>query len=257
MSLENGELTIITYKKPVKPTKEERANWDEFDIQEFNMERKEYSGIKQKVIANLSTLYGKLWGQCDPIMHGKIKSHKHYNSAKEIRDVMKLLSIIDDICEGGNETKCYPLQSWMALSRLCSFRQGEDMSLAQYLDQFEVLITVAEKAGIEFVDEGMLRYALDRNEVVTDVDDNNAMATIKREAKAISIAMLFLKNSSSKFNAYMDNCHNNYNQGRDQYPLNISDMYTQMGEFKCRTPRSNQFPSSTKDKQHEYQFVIR
>ena len=88
----------------------------------LNEEWKNYQSLKQNLEDHLLKLYTKLWGQCAPQMQSKVATHKEYQDIELMCSVLKLLSIIDEVCEGrGSTNKYWKLQHFLGRRRLLAF----------------------------------------------------------------------------------------------------------------------------------------
>ena len=101
-------------------------------------------------------LHNILWKQCDLQMQNKIASQKEFEQQDAKADVLMLMELIDRLCEGGGETKCWRLQKIMAQKRLINFKQQEGMTLPDYYKEFCTIVKISEKAGCDFADESMI-----------------------------------------------------------------------------------------------------
>ena len=210
-------------KKRIKASKEITDAWDEFDKDDYLQDVKEYKTIERQVTNNLSKLYNQLWGQCDPQMRDKVARHTKNSGAHNKKCAMRLLNIIEDLCQGGGDSRCWRLQQFLALKKLHNFRQTEEMSLLDYLKQFKTLVQIAEKTGLTFDDTQMCEDALKDTDLATakgktwnDIPPDD-QKLVQQEARRRYLAMVFFMNASeSKYAAYKQECHNAYSKGRDK-----------------------------------------
>ena len=239
-SLEEKEEIVISVDKREKPTDTELATWDEFDKDDYRQDNKDYKMAIKQLRLHLSKAYKQLWGQCDPGMQQKIKAQKiDFTEAHRRKSAIKLLAIIEFLCEGGDNSQSWRIQRVMAAKRLNNFRQYEDMSLAKYLQQFEVLVTVAEKAGVDLADEGWINDTLPTTEIVGakgkdwSVIKPDVQIEVRKEARERHLATIFFMNASEgRYAAYKQECHNAYSKNRSEYPQTVDEAYTAMEAYK-------------------------
>lgn len=260
-SLEKKSLTIVSIKKPIKPKKEITDKWDEFDKDEYKQDLKDYKAAERLAMKNLSKIYRQLWGQCDPQMKDKIAGHTDYPDTHDKKCAMGLLGIIEDLCQGGGDSRCWRLQRFMANKKLHTFRQTEEMSLSDYLKQFKTLVQIAEKTGLTFDDEQMCEDALKETKIRTAkgkswsvilADDRKE---IRKEARERYLAMIFFMNASeSKYAAYKQECHNAYSKGRDEYPRTVGEAHTAMEDYRFN-PKIYQAKNNDKKQVTHHHFA--
>mmetsp|Transcript_19900 Transcript_19900/g.55437 ORF Transcript_19900/g.55437 Transcript_19900/m.55437 type:complete len:344 (+) Transcript_19900:267-1298(+) len=237
-SLEEKDEIVISVDKREKPSSTELATWDEFDKDDYRQDNKDYKMAVKQLRINLSKVYKQLWGQCDPGMQQKIKAQKtDYSEAHRKKSAVKLLQIIEFLCGGGDTSQAWRIQRFMAAKRLNNFRQSEEMDLAKYLQQFEVLVTVAEKAGVDLVDQGWIDDTLPTTQVAVgkpwSAIGADAQEAIRAEARERHLATIFFMNASdAKYAAYKQECHNAYSKNQAEYPKTVEDAYSAMEALK-------------------------
>ena len=105
-SLELRTITIVTAKMPDVPTTTELATMGDFEKEmakdDYKQDRKTYKDVIQKTNINLTKLYKVLWGQCNSIMKNKIKVDGRFKEAQGQKSVIRLLRIIETVCEQGD-----------------------------------------------------------------------------------------------------------------------------------------------------------
>jgi hypothetical protein len=207
------------------------------DMEEYRLDMKEYRSAHRTVRNNLTTLYEKLLGQCDQTMENKIAAHKGFEKAEAKADVIGLLAILDDICQNGDEAEYVPLQMVNALKRLLNFRQTEDMSLATYYQQFDVVTKVAEKSGATLI-FAKIKDSIDPK--WAEITDEDKKLEISQKARDYFLAILFMMNSyDPKFGAYKQQCRNSFYLGDDKFPKTVEDAHTQMQQDDTQFEGSN------------------
>ena len=117
-----------------------------YEQRQNEIEAKEFRAEFRKIQNDLGKLYSILWVQCDSGMKNKIQSDLEYTNVIKMLNVIGLLTIIERICISKDTSKCYALQGFIAQKRLPNFRQHNEMTLADYHKEFEMLAKVAHEA---------------------------------------------------------------------------------------------------------------
>ena len=242
-SLENKELMIITADKPIPPTKEEMDKlsddlYKEFRKREYYDEMKRYNDVVQKTKDSLTKLYRDLWSQCDPTMKNKVMAQAGYAEADQRKSVIKLLILIETVCEQGDMSKHKTIQKFLCLKKLINFRQHDEMDIGEYLQKFKALVGVAERAGCCLYDIHDLEYAAegmvpDKRSSDDDSSDRwseyspESRETIKTRARDQALGIMFLMNANEKrYAIYRQDLHNNMAKGRNEYPRTLIEART-------------------------------
>ena len=196
---------------------------------------------------NLTKLYKVLWGQCDPIMKNKIKSDPRYTLTDAMKSSIELLSIIETICEQGDITKNKRVQRLAAMKKVLTFRQHDEMDLGEYLEKFEILVSVAEKTGVKFYADDDIKDVIEELGLVKgiDTDSFDEEEKIKRLARERALAILFFDNSNdNKYAIYKQECRNAMAKGRDEYPTTVIEAHTALEDFRFN-PKHYQLQGSS------------
>ena len=275
-SLQKRDITIITMDEPIEPVESELTGLTklkrELKMNHYMHDYKVYMDIYLKTANNLTKLYEVLWGQCDPIMKNKIKADRRYTLADAKKSSIELLSIIETICAQGDITKNKRVQRLVARKKVLTFRQHDEMDLGDYLEKFEILVSVAEKTGVKFYDDDDIKDVIEELELLNGIgtdsfdeeeeDDNDeegdeagvlkkkttakAKAPTKwselpkedkdevsRLARERALAIIFFDNSNdNKYAIYKQECRNAMTKGRDEYPTTVIEAYTALEDFR-------------------------
>ena len=225
-SLVKRDITIITMDEPIEPVESDLTGLTklkrEFTINNYSRDYKVYMDLHLKTKNNLTKLYKVLWGQCDPIMKNKIKGDPRYTLADAMKSSIELLSIIETICEQGDITKNKRVQRLAAMKKVLTFRQHDEMDLGEYLEKFEILVSVAEKTGVKFYADDDIKDVIEELGLVKGIgtDSFDEEEKVKRLARERALAILFFDNSNdNKYAIYKQECRNAMAKGRDEYQL--------------------------------------
>ena len=258
-SLQKRDITIITMDEPIEPVDSDMNGLTklqrELKVNQFNHRYKLYVDMKLKTTNNLTKLYEVLWGQCDPIMKNKIKADRRYTLADAMKSSIELLSIIETICEQGDITKNKRLQRLAAMKKVLAFRQHDEMDLGEYLEKFEILVSIAEKTGVKFYTDEDIKEVTEELELVKGIgtDSFNEEEKIKQLARQRALAMLFFDNSNdNKYIIYKQECRNAMAKGRDEYPTTVTEAHTALEDFRFNPKHYQMRGSSNKGRNKKF-----
>ena len=118
------EMRIITTEEPIVPSEATLNDLDKLQVEvmkdEYRQDRKSTKAIIHRTKNNFTKLYKTLWGQCKPTMRNKIRAHEDYTTAHESKSVIKLLKILEELCEHGDTIKNKRVQQFFAMKRVCN-----------------------------------------------------------------------------------------------------------------------------------------
>ena len=274
-SLQKRNVTIITMDEPIEPVESELTGLTkmkrELKMNHYLHDYKVYMDMHLKTTNNLTKIYEVLWGQCDPIMKNKIKADRRYTLADAKKSSIELLSIIETICEQGDITKNKRVQRLVAKKKVLAFRQHDEMDLGDYLEKFEILVSVAEKTGVKFYDADDIKDVIEEFDLLNGIDtdsfdeeeedDNDEEGDeagvlkkkttakakaptkwselpkedkdeVRRLARERALAIIFFANSNdNKYAIYKLKCRNAMTTGRDEYPTTVIEAHTALRHY--------------------------
>ena len=254
-SLQKRDITIITMDEPIEPVESDLIGLTklkrELKMNHYMHDYKVYMDIYLKTTNNLTKLYEVLWGQCDPIMKNKIKADRRYTLADAKKSSIELLSIIETICEQGDITKNKRVQRHIARKKVLTFRQHDEMDLGDYLEKFEILVSVAEKTGVKFYDDDDIKDVIEELELLNGIDTDSFYEgeedkdKVIRLARERALAIIFFDNSNdNKYAIYKQECRNAMTKGRDEYPTTVIEAHTALEDFRFN-PKHYQLQGSS------------
>merc|ERR1712224_52605 len=105
-SLKHRKLTVVSTNKPVAPKKSELRGpsglselQKKLRVETYLLEQAFYDEIAAETQISLTNLYTVLWLQCDPVMQKKILKDPKIEEIHAARSTIRLLAIIETICE--------------------------------------------------------------------------------------------------------------------------------------------------------------
>jgi hypothetical protein len=206
------------------------------DIQPANLSKTDYdtdmgmrmiwetsikSHIKRKELqeSNTIAIYAIVWGQCSPLMQSKHESLEVFGEKSKSSDCIWLLKEIQGITHRFEGTRNVFISLNDAWSDFCSYKQGQNQQLYDYLKEFQSLVQVLEHCGAEFGADGPNQASVVA-EVKADFPNDTAFALKARAvaaAKRKSFGIAFLKNAGTQYAGLRSDLENNCTRGVDQY----------------------------------------
>ena len=209
------------------PTAVEIFVWQE-DYKTANTERKQYQENKQRA-------YALVWGQCSPELRNKVKSAATYGTVSSNHDVVGLLRLIRGFCCSFDDQRQGTWALQQAKKRAFCYLQRENMSNADYMEEFEAIIKVVETYGGEWGQEpGLVRAKLQAANV-PDVDNptDDELENAKDAAREEFLAMMFLRGADrNRYWKLRDELSNDYAKGVDNYPTTLDGMLRLLNNYK-------------------------
>ena len=229
------------------------------------MEMKTYNLKMSKLQDNLTKLYTILWDQCDPGMQAAIAKKDTYFEAEAMMNAFTLLAIIDELCQTGKELNYY-VQKIEASRNLLCFRQKNGMTMAEYLKEFIMLVTIAKKHEVLIADTGNVRQITEK----TNLSHNSSMSELLKEMNKAGIdktlkatlaeridtvltapedrylGVIFAMNSNEETYAlYKQDCANSDVTGTNMYPTSVVMAHGNLQKYKCNRKIPNEDHATT------------
>ena len=186
---------------------------------------------------NLKATFTVIWGQCSESMRAKVKSLPEYTEKENESDCVWLLKSIRGIMLRFEGQRYVFLSHSDALQNLCHFRQGIEMSLSTYLEEFQNLVDVYEHYGGSIGASPGLINAIKEG---TDKEKTKA-------ARNKTLALSFLKGADRRrFGSLWTDLENQFSRNNDQYPSDLTEAYSMLVSYKAtrNQEHTRQLPSS-------------
>lgn len=249
-SLEQGVVMVISHENPEPPSEADFIGKDsiqkEFLKDEIKTERKQYKEAIGKTRINLTKLFKVLWDQCDPIMKNKIKAEPGYLNTHNTKSAINLLALIETVCEKGDAGRHKGILRFVTKKRVLNFRQTDDMDLGEFLQKFQVLINIAEKAGVTFYEQEDIDEVIKDTDPIYSTNEDDYSVEITQSFKTLNeikkkeiiakardraIAIIFIMNANDKkYAIYKQELYNAMAKGRDEYPKSVVDAHTYLDD---------------------------
>ena len=150
--LENPSLN-----KPTKPTYNEEESLDK-DLEEdiYKEEIKAFVKTRSSLRSTLHSLFNVIWGQCSPLLKGKLESKDEYKDIKEKKDVAGLLKLVKTVVyQFESHTSIYEALD-EAKKNYYHYYQGPRTSNTQHAKDLQDIIEVIEYHGGSVTDDQAL-----------------------------------------------------------------------------------------------------
>ena len=233
-SVLQNKLVITEMKAPASYATEELFKALDFtEQQDWKDDRTYYRKYKMKVESNLNMICSLLWSLCHVTLRNKISVDKDYLAMRK-GNAGELYRIISTICNGSNSVD-HPLRSGLEtmMSILCI--QGDRFPCrSSYHESFVLRAEAAENGGWCMATEAT------RDAYITDLQEkgNTSSALYKALSKWQSgadvlagivllhekmKALLFIRNSGTRYRNLRNELENDYTKGIDSYPHTVTD----------------------------------
>jgi hypothetical protein len=228
------DLSEPTVKKPEELPEDETSNLKKTV---WKKQVDNYVLRLEHVEQNLKAIFAVTWGQCSESMKAKLKSLPDYTVKDSESDCVWLLKAIRGIMLRFEGQRYVFLSLDDALQNLCSFKQGPDTTLANYLEEFRNLVDVFEHYGGTIGSfPGLIEAA-----------EGETIKEKQKNARDKALALSFLKRADRRrFGVLWVDLENQYSRGNDQYPNDLTEAYSLLVSYKAtRTHETNRsVPSS-------------
>jgi len=223
-----GDMVPLT-KEIVKPT---IASPGELDLNEksglvkalWDRQVDGYFTRTGHIESNLKAMYAIIWGQCSEAMQAKLKSLSDFEVKDGENDCVWLLTAIWTIIVRFKEKSYVQLALTDAWIMYYTYRQGPDMTVATYIEEFCTLVDVLEHHGGSIsIDAGCLK-AEDAS-----LSDTQKVKSLHDKALAIQ----FLRQATRRrFGALWEDLANQFSRGNNQYPKDLAEAHALLVSFK-------------------------
>jgi len=174
--------------------------------------------------SNLKAIHTIVWAQCSKAMRAKLKSLPDFDTKDGEGDSVWLLkSIRATIMHFETETyvQVSLTDAWISYY---NYRQGPDMTLATYVEEFRTLVEALEHYGGSIgIDSGRLKA---EEATLTD-------ATRFKSSRDKAVAILFLRQADRRwYGALWEDLANQFSRGNNQYPKDLTAAHALLVSFK-------------------------
>jgi hypothetical protein len=204
---------------------------------------KQYVSRLNALEQNLQKAYNLVLGQCSEIMRTKVESVPEYADLHGRMDVIELLKTIQKICYNFETQKYMPHAVHEAVRRFYLLRQDTSMTCGAYLEKFKSTVDVLETCGgtvgeseimIQAAAEDFADGVVDM-EAASDAD----MASYAEVSRQRYLATAFILGADRKrYRKMIQGLENDYLQGQDKYPRNLTAAYHLLLHWKHDLPQA-------------------
>jgi len=211
-----------------KPTELEVSDTNRLVIAIWEKKVSAYCTRTDYLDSNLKTAYAVIWGQCSEAMKAKLTSLDDFETKSHKSDCVWILKEIKGITYRFEGQRYIYLSLDDARTSYYAYTQGAEDSISSYLEHFCSLVEVLEHYGGAIgEDPGLLDATA---AVSSDTDDATKRLKIARDH---TLALAFLKRANRCcFGTLWADLENQFSQGNDQYPINLTAVYSLLVNFK-------------------------
>ena len=213
-------------------------------------ETKQYIKDKRNIDTAMASLYAVVWGQCSRLMQHKLKALKNYQKMNTSNDLVQLLKEIKTLRNKVEENTSIYEALHDAKTRLYLYKQKEDESLADHVQNFKDLVATIEHYGGDiFYDKQLAQYETDQDKE----RGQKTLTAVQYKERVINKnkAICLLKTACSKrYGRLMQNIRDQYSFKIDVYPTNITDAYELLSSYHNSIPNSKKNDNPNNNKQN-------
>jgi hypothetical protein len=199
--------------------------------------------------------YNLIYMQCSPSLRTALEGHSNFFAVQQSMDAVDLLLIIKGFCCKFDTTSQPTMAMVKAFKTLYTFYQKPNMSIDDYKEQMESLISVVEQYGggtsiIGHVPSLRDKYLKDNN-----IDAATATPDVLKEAnvavsEAFKASLMLSGASYERYESLRRDLDHSFSKGHDDFPKTVaacvSLLTTWRGPRTSTTPRSLTTPTDTK-----------
>jgi Zinc knuckle len=216
-------------------------------------EEQEWSGLMkvyQQRVANLEDgmrrLYNVVYRQCSPAMIQKLTAIEGFTEdIVQKSDALELLMAIKGICFNFQSLKFGPHAIHDAIKQFCAFSQGQNMTCAAYLKEFNNNVDVVSYCGGTIGMSPALFLGL-----ATEINFNQATATdaerlrVSAAARERYLATAFIMGADRRrFGGLLRDIENSYLRNTDIYPKTMTAAFNLLANWKEEASRTHRVVS--------------
>ncbi|KAG7373305.1 reverse transcriptase RNA-dependent DNA polymerase [Nitzschia inconspicua] len=224
----SGDMALLfsEFKNPTlprprkKPTDGLDADELEVELAVWNNKIKKFGERCDTLEDNLRATYNAIWGQCSVAMRNKLKSLPDFKTKDYERDCAWILNSIKGIAQRFEGTRVVNLAIADAVASLYNFRQGANVSVPDFYQEFCTKIEVVE------------HFTKDQP-IGTTVAHLEHSGDDKAAARDRDLAILLLRAANQRiYGSLVNDLENLYSRGEDQYPANLAAAYNMLLTYR-------------------------
>jgi len=216
-------LTVPTVPRPQHLNPDEQ---DPLTIQIWKKNVDSYCTQVDYLKSNLKTIFAVIYGQCSESMKAKLKSLDEFEEKDRDCDCVWILTAIKGITYHFEGQRFAYLSLDDACTNYYTFKQGQDESLADYLENFWLLVEVLEHYGGQ-IGEHPKFLPIDIKATTT----NQAM--LRCLSHDYTLALSFLKCADRhRYGGLWASLENQFSLGNNQYPVDLMAAYSILVSYK-------------------------
>ena len=243
VSIESGNFTILGRTKPSEH--KVKADFEQLPFheqEEWKINMKRYSEMKDTVQKNLTACYAILWGQLTDGLRNEIKRVGGFATIEKQRDAIGLFGMITLTCNKTTKIDHYAtrlLESMQAVYDL----SGNKMSLGDFHKAFTAKHKTAVMSGADFSTASLktqmlldfsFRYAVTTNKY------KDYKSRIDETANQQMLALIFLRQAGDRYEEVRRSIKNSYVLGSNHIQETVEDAYRLLQIYETISKSSGQ-----------------
>lgn len=226
------DMTTIRPKEPDANASKVEEKMFELEVEHFFFREKAY-------IKNAAIGYDLIWNQCSKGLQQKLLGVKGYIQAKKSKNMLWLLQSVKDTVYQFDKVKPLELSSDDALERILKCRQGQ-MDLPEFHKTFMNYLKVYEQNAGYFGVGSTDILALQEDLKSKQLSDDEYSVQFKEGIQIIrdrAVGIAFIKRADKhRYQELQNNLQNNFLNGTDDYPNDISEALNKLTYFRPTLP---------------------
>ena len=224
-------LKVYDIPQPEAPT--DLSN-DEVKKLIFSREIDEYVKRKSFLRENLKTVYSLIWGQCSEYMRAKVQANDDYENFSGNQDPVALLKAIKSVNFKFEEHRYIYHSVFDAYRNFYIFRQAQDKSNSEYLEQFKNVLEVLQQHGGSIGnDELFINHDKIWKTLATRnrTDDNKERALARCKERFLAYSFIY-KADNERYGKLKEELQNDYMKGNNTYPETLVEAFQLLNNYK-------------------------
>jgi hypothetical protein len=231
------QMTTITANKPTVPPQDKGGKVDEVDQAIYREEVKSYVSERKLYESSMQKTYSIIYGQCSDGVRAKMEGMDNHISLSNAGDPIGLLRNVKTVMSNFQTTKYMPHAIYDCKRSLFLCRQDRDTTVPQYYKEFKSIVDVIEYNGGSLgADEGLVRAKLASSGCNPDSPTRRQKDDATSQARDATVACIFILGADKwRFGKLKEDLENAYTQGDDKYPVDLTEAYKLLTNWKQET----------------------
>ena len=243
------EYITIPKDPPLQPGQTE---YTMTQLEIIKSQARQYTIKCGKYAQGLRDMYNTVKNQCTDTMKQVLLGQPEYDEADRTYDTLAFMAMLQRVAYNHRAEQFPPYAALMAMKSLFLTRQPDEMSNAEWYEQYKNLIIAAEACGGSFNLPGVDNYVRERKypgiaaESLTDEQNDQ----VKSAGRELSVSTLYIINSNKqRYGSLRQDLENDYLKGHSNYPEEMGEAQKLLINYKGLS-RNNQHNNHSNRRNH-------